>query len=115
MNAWINAWVRELDAEVIVCDAAGILVEMNNAAKASFERGGRDVQIGANVFDYHPEAARARLVELMEKQLPNPYYATKGGKTTFVFQSPWYQDGQFAGFVQVSFPVPDEIPHYVRG
>jgi hypothetical protein len=27
---------------------------------------------------------------------------------------PWYQDGEFAGVVEISIPIPDELPHFDR-
>jgi hypothetical protein len=28
---------------------------------------------------------------------------------------PWYRDGVFAGVVELSVPIPDELPHFDRG
>jgi hypothetical protein len=27
---------------------------------------------------------------------------------------PWYQDGKFAGIVEISIPIPDDLPHFDR-
>ncbi len=108
-------WVKELPIEIMVCDAEGTILEMNAGAEALFaEDGGLDL-LGQNVLGCHPEPSHAKLAGMMEQQLPNTYYFTKNGKKTFVFQSPWYKNGQYAGFVEISFAVPDEIPHFVRG
>jgi transcriptional regulator with PAS, ATPase and Fis domain len=111
----MNEWVKELPAEVMVCDTAGTIVEMNTEAESLFaEDGGRGL-LGSNVLDCHPEPARAKLTGMMEKQLSNAYYEIEDGEKRFFFQSPWYQDGKYSGFVEISFAVPEEIPHFVRG
>ena len=31
------------------------------------------------------------------------------------YQAPnWYQDGKFAGVVELSIPIPDKLPHFDR-
>jgi hypothetical protein len=109
-----HAWIKELPAEVMVSGTDGVILEMNAEAEALFaEDGGRGL-LGANVLDCHPEAARRKLEGMMQKQAANAYYNTEGGQKRFFFQSPWYRDGQYAGFVEISFEAPDEIPHFVR-
>jgi transcriptional regulator with PAS, ATPase and Fis domain len=111
----MNAWVKELPAEVMVCDTEGIILEMNASAETLLADDGGLSLLGSNVLDCHPEPSRTKLAELMEKQVGNVYYSTEDGKKRFVFQSPWTQDGRYAGFVEISFVVPDDIPHFVRG
>ena len=31
-----------------------------------------------------------------------------------IYQSPWYRDGAYAGFVELSLEIPAEMPHFVR-
>ena len=38
----------------------------------------------------------------------------KKGIKKFVYQSPWYQEGQYAGFVEFVLEIPFELPHFVR-
>jgi transcriptional regulator with PAS, ATPase and Fis domain len=110
-----HAWVKELPAEVMVCDAEGIILEMNNEAGLLFEKDGGLSLLGLNVLDCHPEPSRTKLEEIMEKQITNAYTSTENGEKRFFYQAPWYQDGKNAGFVEISFEVPDHIPHFVRG
>jgi hypothetical protein len=28
---------------------------------------------------------------------------------------PWFKHGQFAGVVEISIPIPDDLPHFDRG
>ena len=109
------AWVKEFPAEVVVCDSAGIILDMNEEAESLFaEDGGRGL-LTTNILDCHPEASRMKLEGMMEEQLSNAYYNTEGGVKRFFFQAPWFKDGKYAGFVEISFKVPDEIPHFLRG
>jgi hypothetical protein len=31
-----------------------------------------------------------------------------------IYQSPWYRDGQYAGFVEISLEIPFDMPHFIR-
>ena len=109
-------WVRELPAEIMVCDPGGIILEMNAQAEVLFADDGGGGLLGTNVLDCHPDPARAKLEGMLNQQITNPYFNTENGEKRFFFQSPWYQEGQYAGFVEISFRVPPsgEIPHFIR-
>jgi hypothetical protein len=111
----MNAWVMELPAEVMVCDITGTVLEMNLEAELLFAEDGGGGLLGKNVLDCHPEPSRLKLTGMMESQSPNAYYNTEAGEKRFFFQSPWFKNGQYAGFVELSFPAPDQIPHFIRG
>ena len=107
-------WVKELPAEIMVCDSGGIILEMNAQAGVLFaEDGGRDL-LGANVLDCHPDPERGKLEGMLKKQTANSYFNTENGEKRFFFQSPWYKEGCYAGFVEISFGVPQDIPHFIR-
>jgi hypothetical protein len=107
-------WVKELPAEVMVCDLDGIILEMNAQAEALFADDGGSDLIGGDVLECHPEPSRGKLENMLEKQIANTYFSTENGEKRFFFQSPWYKDGRYAGFVEISFAVPGEIPHFIR-
>lgn len=111
----MNSWEKELPAEVMVCDSEGIILSMNDAAETLFTADGGRNLLGSNVLDCHPATARAKLEDMMENQSSNAYFSTEKGEKRFFFQAPWYDDGKFAGMVEISFPVPDELPHFIRG
>jgi hypothetical protein len=107
-------WVKELPAEIMVCDSGGIILEMNDQAKALFaEDGGRGL-LGKNVLACHPQPALGKLERLLDKRTANSYFNTENGEKRFFFQSPWFKDGAYAGFVEISFGVPEQIPHFTR-
>ena len=109
-----HAWVEELPAEVMVCDTNGTILEMNNEAEVLFEDDGGRGLLGANVLACHPEPSRSKLEGMLEKQTTNSYFNTENGEKRFFFQSPWYKEGRYAGFVEISFEVPENIPHFIR-
>jgi transcriptional regulator with PAS, ATPase and Fis domain len=107
-------WVKELPAGITVCDAAGLLIEMNEAAEQIFASDGGRGLLGSDVLDCHSGADRGKLERLIKERRSNAYVNEENGSLTFFFQSPWYQDGRYAGFVEISFTVPGEIPHHLR-
>ncbi len=108
------SWVKEFPSSIMVCDAEGVLVEMNDKAAAQIEAdGGRELS-GKSLLDCHPEPARAKLVELLRTRQASVYTIEKRGVKKLIYQSPWYRDGKFAGLVEMSIVIPEEMPHFVR-
>lgn len=99
----------------MVCDTKGIIIEMNLEAENLFAEDGGPGLLGSNVLDCHPEPSRTKLAGMMENQISNAYFNTEDGEKRFFFQAPWYRDSQYAGFVEISFEVPEEIPLFHRG
>jgi transcriptional regulator with PAS, ATPase and Fis domain len=109
-----NAWVREFPAAVTVCDTEGRILEMNERAAASFEKDGGAGLIGTNVLDCHPEPSRTKLKEMLAAGRTNVYTIQKLGKKKLIYQSPWYAGGVYAGFAELSFEIPWDMPHFNR-
>ena len=115
MRAPEYAWVKEFPGAVTVCDPDGIILEMNDKSAMTFEKDGGVALIGKNVFDCHPEPARTDLKRLLESRQSNIYTIEKNGLKKLIYQSPWYRDGEYAGFIELSLEVPFDMPHFVRG
>jgi len=109
-----HPWVQEFSAAVTVTDREGKILEMNAAAVKTFEKDGGARLIGSNVLDCHPEPAKAKLRTIMENRKPNVYTIEKAGVKKLIYQAPWYQDGEYAGVVELSVEIPFEMPHFVR-
>lgn len=107
-------WVREFPAAITVCDRSGILLEMNQLAAKQLEKDGGRALIDKNILDCHPEPARTKTRDLLASGQKNVYTIEKNGVKKLIFQSPWYKDGAFAGFVELSLEIPFEMPHFVR-
>jgi transcriptional regulator with PAS, ATPase and Fis domain len=107
-------WAHEFPGAVTISDAHGIILEMNEKAAEVFaEDGGMDL-IGSNIFDCHPEPARSKLIELYKTNKINAYTIEKNGKKKLIYQAPWFNQGQFAGYVELSLEIPFDLSHFIR-
>jgi transcriptional regulator with PAS, ATPase and Fis domain len=109
-----HAWVKEFPAAVTVCDEEGILLEMNDKAAKGYEKDGGRKLIGSNMLDCHPDPARQKTERLLAAKEKNVYTIEKNGIKKLIYQSPWYRDGQYAGFVELALEIPFEMPHFIR-
>jgi PAS domain S-box-containing protein len=108
------AWAKELGVAITVCDADGIILEMNDLAVKMFEQEGGERLVGTNLLECHPEPSRSKLRELLQKQRTNVYTIEKNGIKRLIHQSPWYSNGRYAGLVELSLEIPTAMPHFVR-
>jgi len=108
-------WVKEFPAAVTVCDPEGIILAMNDKAAKGYEKNGGYNLIGSNMLDCHPEPARKKTEHLLAAREKNVYTIEKNGLKKMIFQSPWYKDGEYSGFVELSLEIPFEMPHFIRG
>jgi sensor histidine kinase regulating citrate/malate metabolism len=109
-----GSWIKEFPAAITVCDPQGIILAMNEKSCATFEKEGGAKLIGTDLLECHPEPARTKLSALMKSKSQNVYTIEMAGMKKLIYQSPWYKDGQYAGFVELSIPIPDQMPHFVR-
>jgi transcriptional regulator with PAS, ATPase and Fis domain len=107
-------WIEAFPGAVTVCDAEGIILEMNEAAAQAFQAEGGKALVGQNVLACHPEPARSKLQAMMAEQRKNVYTIEKKGVKKLVYQVPWYKDGVYAGFVELVLEIPTEMPHFNR-
>ena len=107
-------WFKEFPGAITITDAEGIILDMNDAAEEIFKDDGGRGLIGKNVLDCHPEPARGQLERMLDKQQKNVYTIEKNGKKKLIYQTPWHKDGIYSGFVELSFEIPLEMPHFIR-
>lgn len=108
-------WAKEFPGAITVCDRQGIILDMNDRAAEVFAADGGRALIGHSVLDCHPEPARAKLRRLLESGQANVYTIDKKGVRKLIYQAPWFQNGEYAGLVELSLDIPAEMPHFVRG
>jgi hypothetical protein len=106
-----HSWVKEFPGTIEVCDENGILLELND--RAVRQEGGIE-RIGTNILECHPEPARSKLEQMLSSGKANVYTIEKDGVRKLIYQAPWYQDGRFAGFVELGLEIPETMPHFVR-
>ena len=109
-----HEWIKEFPGSVTVCDAKGVILEMNDKAARTFEKDGGANLVGRNMLDCHPEPARGKAERLLVAREKNVYTVEKNGIKKLIFQSPWYKDGKYSGFAEVSLEIPFELPHFIR-
>jgi transcriptional regulator with PAS, ATPase and Fis domain len=110
----MHEWVQEFPGAITLCDREGIIIEMNDRSMKVFEKDGGADLIGKSVFECHPEPARTQLKNLLAGGKTNVYTIEKNGQKKLIYQSPWYSDGEYRGFVELSLEIPVSIPHHVR-
>ncbi len=108
-------WSQELPLAITVCDRDGIILEMNDRSALTFAQDGGRELIGKSLLDCHPEPSRSKLMAMLKSPAPNTYTIEKAGVKKLIHQTPWFQDGGFAGIVEFSLEIPWEMPHFVRG
>jgi PAS domain-containing protein len=109
------AWLDGIEVAATACDRDGVCVYMNEHAARAFAQDGGRALVGKTLLDCHPEPARARFAAQLATPAPNTYTIEKHGVRKLIHQVPWYRAGAFAGVVELSFALPDHLPHFVRG
>ena len=109
-----HAWVDSFPGSVTVCDREGLIIEMNAASLEYFQEDGGEALLGTSAVDCHPEPSRSKLCRMMEMQQANIYTSEKDGFHKLVCQVPWFQNGEYAGFVELMVPLPAGMPHFMR-
>lgn len=110
-----HEWIQSFAAAITVCDAEGIVLEMNDAAAKVFASDGGTAMIGKNLFGCHSPASQEKLKKMMADRKENAYTIEKHGQKKLIYQHPWYDaEGKFGGFVEISLPIPSEMPHFIR-
>ena len=107
-------YIEEADFAVTVCKKDGEIVYMNQKSRKTFLKPGMPDIIGKNVLDCHPEPAKTLLADLLVHPRNNAYTIEKNGVKKLIFQTPWYDEGEYAGFVELSMVLPENMPHRIR-
>jgi len=108
-------WVEGFPAAITVSDCDGIILVLNDRAVEGFQEDGGRKLLGTNMLDCHPEPARSQVADMMKTQRTNIYTTEKKGVKKLIYQSPWYENGKYAGFVEMALEIPFEMPHFIRG
>ncbi|MCQ2285871.1 MAG: diguanylate cyclase [Bacteroidales bacterium] len=106
-------YFKEAPISVTICDAEGKILEMNDKSVKTFVKNNENL-IGRSLLDCHPEPARSKLMGLLANHNTNVYTISKNGIKKMIYQMPWFKEGVFAGYIELSMEIPEEMPHYVR-
>lgn len=105
-------YLKEASFAVTICDANGNILSMNDKSRATFADAG-DL-IGHSLLDCHPEPARSKLIGMLHNHNINAYTIEKNGQHKLIYQTPWFDNGNFGGYIELSIVLPEKMPHYVR-
>jgi transcriptional regulator with PAS, ATPase and Fis domain len=107
-------WTKELNVSITVCDKEGTIVEMNDKSQKTFAKSGGGDLVGQSVIECHPEPAKSMLKNMLAEPITNAYTIEKDGVKKLIYQTPWYENGTYQGFVELSLEIPFEMKHSIR-
>lgn len=110
----MEKWKDGVDFAITVCDAEGIITEMNAKAAATFAKYGGAGLVGKSLLDCHSERSGAMIKKMLAGNISNTYTIEKNGVKKLIYQAPWLKDGKPAGLVEISLEIPAVMPHHVR-
>ena len=108
-----NYW-KELEIAITVSDKNARVLAMNDKAIHTFEKYGGEKLIGTSLYDCHPPQANELIKRFLETKETNAYTIEKAGQKKLIYQTPWFEKGEFMGYVELSLPLPENMPHKVR-
>lgn len=106
----MNNYFDHLCIAITISDKEGNVIWMNEKSKLV----NHGDFTGKSLLDCHPEPAKSKLLELLNNHNTNAYTIEKGDVKKLIYQTPWFEEEQFAGYVELSLEIPFEMPHYVR-
>ncbi len=109
-----TSWWEEIPAAVTVTDAKGTIIEMNQKAATVFAKSGGKALIGKQLLDCHPVQAQEKIKQLTQSKQIHIYTIEKNGIKKLIYQTPYFENGNYAGLVEISFELPVEIPYFIR-
>jgi len=114
MNYEENAWVKTFPGAITITDTQGIILDMNDQSAKVFEKDGGRKLIGTNMLACHPGESRLKVEKMLTTHETNVYTIEKKGKKKIIYQTPWFKDGVYAGFLELALEIPFEMEHFLR-
>ena len=110
----MDNWMKEFPGAITICDIKGAIVYMNDRSAEDFKnQGGRDL-LDKNLMDCHSPASVKKLEEMLKEPIQNLYTIEKNGKKKFICQMPWMENGLLCGLIEITMPIPFDMPHFIR-
>jgi len=106
----LTAWVKSFPGLVTVCDPAGVILAMNDAAICAYGEG----LVGKNALDCHPGESREKFADLLQSRRVNVYTTENNGVHKLIYQCPWQRNGEYAGLMEIVSEIPADMPHFFR-
>jgi transcriptional regulator with PAS, ATPase and Fis domain len=107
-------WVENFNVAITIMDTEGKILYMNDKSAKTFSVDGGKQLIGSNLFDCHSKRSSEIINRLLENKETNVYTIEKKGIKKMIYQTPWYEDGECKGLVEMALEIPFDMPHFVR-
>ena len=110
-----HEWIESIGISIMATNVRGEIIDMNAFAAETFQSDGGRELLGKNLADCHSLRSNEIIERLMREGAANIYTIQKKGKKKLICQVPWFkQDGGVGGLVELSIPLPEEMPHFNR-
>lgn len=109
----MNNWTKEFSGAITICDREGTIVYLNDKAASNFKKYG-DELVGQNLLDCHNAASCEKIKKMLMKPTINVYTTQNGEKRQLIYQTPWHENGEFLGLIEVVLDLPFDMLHYLR-
>ena len=108
-------WAEQMEGcAITVCDTEGTIIYMNERSRRTFGKDGASM-VGQNMMPCHNERSQAMIRKMLSEGSTHCYTISKHGQKKMIFQTPWKENGEVRGLVEISMVIPEEMPHYDRG
>jgi transcriptional regulator with PAS, ATPase and Fis domain len=107
-------WAEEFNGSITVCDLQGIIVYMNRFSIQQFAKYGGEKLLGSNLIDCHPEPSKTMLKKMLKTPMQNMYTTESDGVKKIIYQTPWKNNDQFMGVIELSFQLEPGMPNFIR-
>jgi sensor histidine kinase regulating citrate/malate metabolism len=104
-----------IDAALTICDANLVVLYMNDKSAGTFASQGGSSLVGSNLEACHKPESVAAMRRILASGEPNVYTVSKQGKRKLIWQGIWKSGDEIGGLMEISIPLPDDIPHFDRG
>ncbi len=108
-------WAKEMPMAVTITNKDGIIIYMNDKSIETFEKYGGAKIIGTELNGWHSANSIDIINSMINDKKTNSYTITKNGVKKLIHQTPYYENGEYAGLVEFSIVLPVEMPHFDRG
>ncbi len=111
----MNDWAKELPMAVTITDKNGIILYMNDKSIETFAKYGGEKIIGTELHSWHNANSVEIINAMINENKTNSYTISKNGVKKMIHQTPYYDGGEYAGLVEFSIIIPEDMPHFDRG
>ena len=107
-------WADNIPHPLTICNEKGVILYMNPKSIENFKKYGGSELLGYNLIDCHPEPSKSKLKEMLKNKTGQIYTIEKRGQKTLIHQFPWFESGDYKGFMELSIKLPGDLKNNIR-